>query len=228
VSARPTRLVLVRHGQAVCNVAGVVGGPKGCRGLSATGRAQVRRLAAWLAASGELRAASALYSSPLPRARETAELLRPAVGGGGLVVQVEEDLAELRPGLLDGRLWAEVAASEALPDWDLAPDEPLGPEAESWTGFVARAHAALQALADRHRGQDLVVVCHAGVIEAAVLGWLGSRRPRLGLPIAHGSLTWFERRGSTWVLLRGNDQRGVRSSPDTTPGGEPAACRQQP
>jgi probable phosphoglycerate mutase len=226
VSAAPTRLVLVRHGQAVCNVVGVVGGPKGCRGLSATGRAQVRQLAAWLGARGELRGARALYSSPLPRALETAELLRPAVGGGGLVVQVEEDLAELRPGNLDGRPWAEVAASGALPDWDLTPEEPLAPGAESWAGFMTRAQAALRAVADRHRGQDLVVVCHAGVIEAAVLGWLGSRRSRLGLPIAHGSLTWFERRGGSWVLLRGNDQRGVRGSVVPVPRGEGVAPQQ--
>ena len=31
-SPSATRLVLIRHGEAVCNVSGVCGGPLGCRG----------------------------------------------------------------------------------------------------------------------------------------------------------------------------------------------------
>ena len=33
-----TRIVLVRHGEAVCNVSGVVGGARGCTGLTELGR----------------------------------------------------------------------------------------------------------------------------------------------------------------------------------------------
>ena len=38
--AHGTRLVLVRHGEAECNVAGIVGGPQGCTGLTDLGRVQ--------------------------------------------------------------------------------------------------------------------------------------------------------------------------------------------
>ena len=46
-SAAPaaTRLVLVRHGEAACNVGGVVGGRRGCTGLTELGRRQATALA---------------------------------------------------------------------------------------------------------------------------------------------------------------------------------------
>ncbi|HEY3844167.1 MAG TPA: phosphoglycerate mutase family protein, partial [Acidimicrobiales bacterium] len=72
-----TRVVLVRHGEAVCNVNGVVGGMRGCRGLTELGRAQVLALRERLIRTGELKGAGALYSSTLPRAIETAALLQP-------------------------------------------------------------------------------------------------------------------------------------------------------
>ena len=40
-----SELLLTRHGQAQCNVAGVVGGPKTCTGLTDLGRRQVKGLA---------------------------------------------------------------------------------------------------------------------------------------------------------------------------------------
>src|ERR1035438_5818597 len=74
-----TRVVLVRHGEAVCNVSGVCGGPIGCEGLTDRGRGQVEALRDRLAETGELARVDALYASVLPRAIETAELLSPAL-----------------------------------------------------------------------------------------------------------------------------------------------------
>ena len=77
-------MVLVRHGEAVCNVNGMVGGFRGCTGLTATGVGPGGR--PWrdrLARTGELTGVGALYASVLPRAVETAEILaRPSTGGG--------------------------------------------------------------------------------------------------------------------------------------------------
>ena len=61
-----SRIVLVRHGEAQCNLDHVVGGLKGCTGLTDLGRRQVAVLADRLYESGELRDATALYSSVLP------------------------------------------------------------------------------------------------------------------------------------------------------------------
>ena len=76
-----TRIVLVRHGEAECNLNRIIGGPKGCTGLTPLGRIQVAALADRLYESGELRQATALYSSVLPRATETAE---PSAARGGV------------------------------------------------------------------------------------------------------------------------------------------------
>src|SRR4051812_37649034 len=74
-----TRLILVRHGESVVQVEGIVGGPKACRGLSERGRRQVSALRdRWLRSGFR---ADVLLSSTLPRAVETAELLSDALGG---------------------------------------------------------------------------------------------------------------------------------------------------
>ena len=211
-SATPrTRLVLVRHGEATCNVTGVVGGPRGCTGLSDRGRAQAAALGRRLARSGELAGAAALYSSVLPRAVETAAAIAGAVGGGGLAVAQDCALCELHPGEADGLTWAQFTARFPEPDWDRHPATVLAPGGESWSGFVTRAADALAALVRRHPGDLVVVVCHAGVVEAAMLRCFGlGATPRLRLPTVHSSLTELEvasegGAAGAWRLRRYND-----------------------
>lgn len=207
-----TRIVLVRHGQAACNVRGVVGGLTGCSGLTERGRAQVQALADRLARTGELAGVAALYSSVLPRAVETAEILAPALErwreGSSLVPAATCDLCELHPGEADGLTWEQFADRWPDPDWDVAPGRPLAPGAESWTGFVDRAAAAVAGLADAHPGQLVVVACHAGVVEATMLRFLpvDPRITRLGLRTLHASMTLWERPvAGPWLLQRYND-----------------------
>jgi probable phosphoglycerate mutase len=211
-----TRLVLIRHGEAVCNVSSVVGGMKGCAGLTELGRRQVAALAQRLVESGELRDAVALYSSPLPRAQETAALLRGAVGPAGspLEVRQEDDLSELRPGESDGLTWQEVIDTFGLPDWDVSADVPIAPGGESWSTFVPRAAAMVRIVAQRHGGQSVVAAVHAGVIEASMVHFLGIPREvqRKGwLRIQHASMTTWEYvpDDDRWILLRFNDACGV-------------------
>ncbi|HAM01382.1 MAG TPA: histidine phosphatase family protein [Acidimicrobiaceae bacterium] len=210
-----TRLVLVRHGEAACHLRGVVGGPGGCTGLSELGVQQAQSLRRRLEETGELSGASALYASVLTRAVQTASVIGPAVGSGMLGIVEDSQLCELHPGDADGLSWEEFRLTYGEPDWDVDPDTPVAPGGESWTGFVARAAEALSSLARRHRGEEAVVVCHAGVIEAAMLRFLpvdGSRR-RLGLRTSYVSLTEFELTGpdvegtqsGDWRLLRYND-----------------------
>jgi probable phosphoglycerate mutase len=228
-SASATRLVLVRHGEAECNVSGVCGGIKGCTGLTAKGVAQVTALADRLERTGELAGADALYASVLPRAIETAELLAPALrpigaddadgadgadGGGATfgsipAVITECGLCELHPGDADGLTWEEFSARYSGPDWDDHPDHPIAPGGESWTGFVLRVADALEAVAARHPGSLVVVACHAGVIEASLLSMLplvdGRAGARLQLRTQHASLTTWEVEQGRWRLLGYND-----------------------
>jgi probable phosphoglycerate mutase len=206
-----TRVVLIRHGEARCNVEGVVGGPLGCHGLTEVGRHQVDALRRRLEATAELARASVLVASTLPRAIETAQLLAPAVGSGDVPVTTDCGLCELHPGRSDGLTWDEVVQRYGAPDWDTDPTTPLAPEGESWVGFVDRAAAAVAALADGHPGATVVAACHAGVIEATVLRWLAPGRARLGLRTRHASLTEWERVGNTWRLVRYNDAAHLAS-----------------
>ncbi|MGP8058589.1 MAG: histidine phosphatase family protein [Acidimicrobiales bacterium] len=208
-SGRPTRVVLVRHGEAVCNAEGVVGGVRGCTGLTELGVRQVDALAERLARTGELAGVAALYSSVLPRAVQTARILAPALERwreGPPLEPVEDcDLCELHPGQADGLTWPEFAERFEVPDWDADPDQVLAPGAESWRGFTARAAAGVTALADAHPGQLVLAACHAGVIEATMVHFVPVRPIRLGLRTEHASMTEWERQGDGWLLRRYND-----------------------
>jgi len=201
-----TRVVLIRHGEATCNVAGIVGGPIGCTGLSPDGRYQAQALRERLVDSGELADADAVYTSVLARAIETAAIAAPGVRPG---VQPVADcaLCELHPGEADGLTWDEFGDRYGDVDFDARPDVPVAPGGESWTSFVARASGAVTRLARAHRGGLVVVVCHAGVIESTMLAFLPVERGRgrLGLPTEHTSLTEWELDGDAWRLVRYND-----------------------
>jgi probable phosphoglycerate mutase len=212
-----TRIVLIRHGEAECNINHVVGGVKGCTGLTDLGRRQVAALADRLYESGELREATTLYSSVLPRAVETAERLRPMVGRGpaalGPVIQ-RCDLCELHPGESDGMSWEQVVEVFGVPDWDKDSTLPLAPGGESWAEFVVRASDAVRRLGRDHPGELVVAAVHAGVIEATMIAFL--RVPpevyrRGWLRIRHASITEWEwvPAEDRWVLLRFNDACGI-------------------
>jgi 2,3-bisphosphoglycerate-dependent phosphoglycerate mutase len=200
-----TRLVLVRHGEAACNVNGVVGGLTGCRGLTAVGVKEAEALRDRLVASGELAAVTAVYASVLPRALETAAIVAP--GLGGLAAVADCDLCELHPGEADGLSWAEFSDRFGGPNWDVDPDVEIAPGGESWTGFVRRVSTILTATAARHGGELVVIFCHGGVVEASLESLLpvAPERGRLKLRTEHTSLTEWERGPDGWRLLRYND-----------------------
>jgi probable phosphoglycerate mutase len=212
-----SRIVLVRHGEAECNLNRVVGGRKGCTGLTDLGRRQVGELADRLYESGELRRATALYASVLPRAVETAERLRPVVGPGPTAlgpVRQDCDLCELHPGDCDGMVWEDVVETFGVPDWDRDPTTPIAPGGESWTEFIIRASDAVRRLVDKHPGELVVAAVHAGVIEASMIRFLGIAPDvyrRGWVRITHASMTEWEwvPAEDRWILLRFNDAGGV-------------------
>jgi len=214
--APATRIVLVRHGESRCNIDGIVGGDRGCTGLTERGAAQVAALAQRLAATGELAGTAALYASTLPRAIETAEILRPALeatnGGRALEIVVDRDLRELEPGEADGLAWTDVYERWGPFDFDLDGD-PFVPGAEPWRAFAARAAGAVTRVADDNPGELVVIACHGGIITSSMAHFLpidpGVRR--LDLAAKNASMTEWARTDGHWKLLRYND------------GGEPSA-----
>jgi probable phosphoglycerate mutase len=215
-----SRIVLVRHGEAECNRNRVVGGQKGCTGLTDLGRRQVSELADRLYESGELRQATALYASVLPRAVETAERLRPVVGPGPAAlgpVRQDCDLCELHPGDCDGMVWEDVVDTFGVPDWDRDPGIAIAPGGESWTEFIIRASDAVRRIVEKHPGELVVAAVHAGVIEASMIRFLGIAPDvyrRGWVRIVHASMTEWEwvPAEDRWILLRFNDSCGVSGS----------------
>ena len=202
---RGTRLILVRHGEAECNVAGIVGGPRGCTGLTSRGRAQAEALAQRLERTGEFKDAVATYSSTLARAKETASIVTRA----SLAASVTEDcdLCELHPGSADAMNWEEMVATFGGPDWDRDPTEPFAPGGESWTGFYERCVAAFERISVRHPEGEVLLFVHGGVIEQAVKLAVGlPAAARLRLRTEHCSLTEIAIDRGTVGLLRYNDR----------------------
>ena len=209
-----TRLAIIRHGEAFANVDEVIGGHKGCRGLTPRGVAQVEVLAERLARTGELAGAAAVWTSVLPRAIETASILVPALGVPGF----ERSCAfcERHPGEADGITWAEYTERyqrRGLPGDD--PEFPTSPGGESWIDFLDRAAAALTAAASANPGRLVVVVSHGGVIDSSMIRFLGLAEHGnvVRLHPANTSITEWHHTGSRWRLVRYNDAAHLAGRP---------------
>ena len=194
---------LVRHGESVSNVEERVQGQADVE-LSALGRRQAAAVAAW--SRGMLAGATApgatweIWSSPLKRARHTADAIAAALG---LPVHVEEGLRELHAGIFQGHLWADLESRfpEAVARWRSGDVDYQIPGGESRAELAARGHRALQGLG-RRAVAGMIVVAHGGVLTAALGSMLGrdhpllaaaAQRPFTKLPaLANASLTLLE------------------------------------
>ncbi len=211
-----TRLILVRHGESEVTVRRVLGGMKSCTGLSELGRRQSMALRDRWKAGGEP-AVHALYSSPLPRAIETAEILNEALGG--LEIEIEDDLEELRPGDADGVRFDELEERFGVVDFRTRPDRPMAPNTETSIRFHYRTALALEKVVAGHLGQTVLLCCHGGVVDVAFRHFLDlPRHPNFDLWTLNTSLTEFavddhgDRRGR-WRLVRYNDHAHLAGLP---------------
>jgi probable phosphoglycerate mutase len=203
-----TELVLVRHGQATCNVAGIVGGPRGCTGLTPTGRAQVTRLAERLAYLHARRPFDAAYTTPRLRVRQSADIITARLGIEA--TQVEE-LRGLDHGDADGQPWHQVKTAFAGPPQH-RPDRPIAPGAETWNAHLDRVTTTLTTIVDRHVGDSVLIIGHGETIEAAN-AWL-LHLPRdgqaPGFITDHACLTHWQQHvnrfaRTVWMLAAHND-----------------------
>ena len=181
-----TRTLLLRHGQTAHSVESRFSGVAGDPQLTATGRVQAR------AAAGMLRAEpfDAVVSSPLRRARETAEVL-------GREVLVDDGLRETDFGQWEGFTFSEIA--ERWPDqmqaW-LADPAVAPPDGESFVDTEVRVREALARMLATYQGGRVVVVSHVTPIKTMVriaLEAPPSALYRLHLDLASVStIDWYE------------------------------------
>ena len=152
-------ILLARHGETDWNVS-----PPRFMGstdipLNDRGREQAHALAA------EVDGIAAVWSSPLLRARETAEIV---AAEHGLDVQVDGRLAESNRGAWEGRPIIEIAEQEpeAWAAWRLGGEAFRFPGGESLAEHAARTADALAHVATGPL--PALVVCHGGTIRCAV------------------------------------------------------------
>jgi probable phosphoglycerate mutase len=154
-----TRIVAIRHGETEWNVQVRMQGQLDI-GLNANGRWQSNRIA--LALQGE--DVAAVYSSDLARALQTAQ---PMAELHGLELVHEPGLRERHFGAFEGHSYADIARQwpEENARWQ-ARDAEFGPMGgETLAAFNARCLACARRLAARHRGQQIVLVTHGGVLD---------------------------------------------------------------
>ncbi len=149
-----TRLILIRHGETDWNVEGRYQG-QADPPLNARGREQARKLARELAEVG----IDVIYSSPLRRAWETAEIIARALG---VPLHPEPRLMEIHQGHWQGRLRSEIAAKypELFQRWLTEPWEVSPPGGEHLREVQRRVYAAVDEILQRHPGQTVALVTH--------------------------------------------------------------------
>jgi broad specificity phosphatase PhoE len=170
-----TTIVLVRHGETDWNRERRYQGHADTP-LNEIGRAQSAELADTLSGEGAL---SAVYSSPLRRASETAAIVADRLG---LDVRSLEALREIHVGDWQGLTVDEV--KERYPESASAGWHAGWPGGETYDELAARVLPALVGLADQHPNERILAVTHAGPVRAALAAAMGlsydDARPIIG------------------------------------------------
>ncbi|MFV0308647.1 MAG: histidine phosphatase family protein, partial [Desertimonas sp.] len=158
-----------------------------------------------------------LYASHYPRAIETAELIAPALGGVGVVV--DEGFGEHDPGPeCDGLSFEEFLGRHGMPDWESDPHATTFPGGETIAQLHHRVGEAVQRVVHDHAGDTVVVCCHGGVVDAIMR--LALRTVATGgfeLCTTNTSITeLLNVRVGRWRLLRYNDAAHLAGLPPTS------------
>lgn len=183
------RLLLIRHAESTGNRQHRLQG-RADFPLTKRGRRQAQELAAALSQLP----VTAVSSSPIRRALDTADAI---AGPFGLKVETQEALQEYDFGDLSGLTWPEIRErrphliEQLLSD---SADFPHYPGEEGRETFRERVCGALWAIADRYAGEEAVaVVTHAGPIAVFLLDVLqrGYQRP-IPFTLDNASVTTVE------------------------------------
>jgi len=194
----PTRLLLLRHGQTQLSVQRRYSG-HGDPELTPLGLAQAAGAAARI---GRLDGVAAVLTSPLRRARQTAEAVAAATG---TPLHVRERLVETDFGAWEGLTFVEARDRdpELHADW-LGSEEVAPPGGESFAAVGRRVEAELADLLQEYPGVTLVLVSHVTPIKMLLRGALQGGPGvlyRLHLDLAALSIVDFYPDGGASVRL---------------------------
>ncbi|MFD3745932.1 bifunctional RNase H/acid phosphatase [Nocardia sp. NPDC058633] len=195
---KPTRLLLLRHGQTALSVQRRYSG-RGNPPLTDLGREQADRAAKTLAAKGDI---AAVVSSPLQRARSTAEAAAAALE---VPLRILDGLTETDFGDWEGLTFAEAAQRDPQlhSDWLGDPSIPA-PGGESFDQVRERVEGVRRDLVALYPGRNVVVVSHVTPIKTLLQLALGvgpSLLYRLHLDLASLCVAEFYPDGGASVRL---------------------------
>ena len=158
------KVVLVRHGETIGNVRGIV------QGQSDTPLTE-RGIASTLKKAEKIRTLplDAVFCSDLSRTVETLKLLQGEITGLPDPVYTRE-LREIDFGNLTGRLKKEIIP--IILEHKEAPDLPY-PNGESGGAFITRVKGFFKMVMDRHPGGQILVITHFGVMETTARRFTG-------------------------------------------------------
>jgi len=201
-----TRVLLIRHGQSEGNAEGRFGGHTNTP-LSPRGRLQAEATARAVSTEN----ITAIYSSDLPRAVETA---MPLARLTGLEVERTEAFRERSVGVMEGLTFEEAAAAHpqqyaALIRRDF---EHVLLGGESYRQLLDRASRQLDRAIEQHKGGRICIFSHTGTICILALHLMGALdapelRP-VWISTANCGITRFDLRADGFVrVLAINDTR---------------------
>ncbi len=188
------RVFVIRHGETDWNAQKRWQGHTPT-GLNATGLTQAQALGQYL---GQ-RPISAVYTSDLPRALQTASALTDVLG---LQPQVDIRWREIHAGIFQGLSGDE--ARQRYPDelalWYAHDLEYIIPEGESRNQLGMRALAAWEDAVSLSPTGEVAVVTHGGTIWNLLRVLFGTGWEQGRTRVANTSITTLENAGGTWKL----------------------------
>ncbi|XP_059638235.1 phosphoglycerate mutase-like protein 4 [Cornus florida] len=188
-------IIVVRHGETAWNVDGRIQGHLDVE-LNEVGRQQAVKVADRLSKETTI---SAVYSSDLKRAHETACIIASKCGVPEVVQ--DPDLRERHLGDLQGFVLKEAAeikpnAFEACISFRTDQEIPGG--GESLDQLYQRGTSSLQRIGMKHIGERVVVVTHGGVLRA--LHKRAAPTEKLQGKVLNASVNIFHLSGEEWIV----------------------------
>lgn len=162
-----TTIYLIRHGKSLANKKGVFAGRTEDH-LIPEGRSQVEKLAKELKG----RKIKKIYSSPVTRARESADIISSILQ---TPVIHNENLSDIRIPDWEGRFKKDLMKDKACGyhKWKDAPDQFFPHNGEGLRDLQKRASRFIINLFQQHTGEEIAVVTHLAVARCIVLTFSG-------------------------------------------------------
>ena len=160
-----TTFILIRHGLTDAVGHTMTGHSAGVH-LNAAGRDQAASLPSRLGPAS----IAAIYSSPLERARETAQ---PIADARGLRIEIEPRFIEVDFGAWTNRRFADLSGDAHWQLYNAFRGVTRPPSGEALVDVQTRTVAALLDIHARHRDEVVAVVSHADTLRAVLLYFLG-------------------------------------------------------